>query len=135
MLTVSPLHALVLLRQSGSVADEEERARIERWAIAQLDANPSEGAAALVAQWNGYLDAGSSSHSQMWLLPQEHPTSAAVGLALDEVLGARPNMAVDPLRLLLVAAAQRLPRERFAALADTALARDDLTDTARALWS
>ncbi len=134
MTDFTPAHALIALRQSGSVIEKEAQDRLEAWAVAILDSDVQAGTFAVHAMWTAALDAGATTALPVWQLASGHP-SRAVTTALDIMLAERPHMTLDPLRMLLMDAAKRLPPARLAELADAALARTDLSARARTLWS
>lgn len=131
---INATRALVALRQSGSIVENEARDRLEVWAAAELDRDVEAGQTALHALWSGALDAGATAALPLWQLASGHP-SRAITAALELILAERPNMPLDPLRMLLMDAAKRLPPNRLAELADAALGRTDLSPRARTLWS
>lgn len=134
MITVSPTHALLILRQSDNIQDSDTRMRIERWAVGELDRNPSIGSAAVREMWEGALDAGVTNATAIWVVGQGH-SSVAIGLAIEEILSLRPGNAVDPLRMIISEAMLRIPRPSLEHLTDAALRRNDLPSRVRALWS
>ncbi|MFD2431413.1 hypothetical protein ACFSUK_31800 [Sphingobium scionense] len=99
--------------------------RIERWAVGELDRNPSIGSAVVREMWEGALDAGVTNATAIWVVGQGH-SSVAIGLAIEEILSLRPGMAVDPLRMIISEAMLRIPRPSLEHLTDAALRRNDL---------
>lgn len=134
MTDFTPTHALIALRQSGSIVENEARDRLEAWAAAQLDRDVEAGKGAVHAMWSAALNAGATAALPLWQLASGHP-SRAITAALEMILTERPHMPLDPLRMLVMDAAKRLPPTRLAELADAALRRTDLTPRARTLWS
>lgn len=136
LLETAPLIlALVVLRTSGVIADEAQRDAVEAWAWHLLNRDPQAGAALIEAQWQGLLDANATMGSPIWLISQHRAGGAAVQIALRKFLTERPDLPVDPLRILLVAAARRIDRAGFGAIALAALECGHLAPRARALWS
>jgi len=134
MIALTPTHALVVLRQSHNIIDNDARERLDRWALGELDRDVPAGAASVLAMWEGALNAGATTGLSIWQLGHGY-ACAAIDRAIEDLLAARPTMPVEPFRLILAEAMARVPRPALDRLADAALAREDLASPARALWS
>lgn len=133
MIAVGPTHALLILRQSDTIQDDGTRSRVERWAVEQLERDPIAGCKAVREMWEGALDAGVTSATAIWIVGHGH-ASAAIDGAIKEILSLRPDMPVEPLRMIIREAMARLPRPSLESLVQTALGRGDLPSRVRALW-
>lgn len=134
MIPVSPTHALVILRQTDSIQDQNIRSRVERWAVGELERNPAVGSIAVREMWEGALDAGVTNATAIWVVGHGH-ASVAIDRAIEDILFSRPGMAVDPLRMIIGEAMGRLSRPSLDRLVQAALQRNDLPPRVLALWS
>lgn len=134
MTTLSPVQALIALRQSGAIPDPDVRDRFEAWLAGVLDVNVSTGSDAVFDMWEGALATGLTGSHPMWQLASGHPCRA-IADASERLLTRRPDLPPDVLRLLLATAAERLSRATLETVADAALKTVGLSAAARARWS
>lgn len=127
--------AIAVLKSGGIATDEDQHAKLERWAIARLGVDHSEGAAALLDFWNAALDGGATELSSIWRLINNGVPGASFLEALERLLSTRPTMPPEALRSAIRAVAKHIDASRFQALA--AAARSDLAVVGRqrAIWS
>lgn len=127
--------AIVVLHAGHLVRDGERRQRLERWAAARLDRDPSAGAATLHAFWAAALDAGATHLSGLSPLTADEMCGAAAAQAIDALLRTRRTIPPYALRAALGAAAKCLGAVRLLTLAESALDDPAVVDTQRTIWS
>lgn len=127
--------AIVVLKSSWVVQNEDRRKRLEGWAIDRLDQDAVTGTAQLLAFWNAILDAGSSRLSGIWQFTEGQKRSIAFSRAIDTLLDTRRTMPPEVLRTTLQAAAKCLEPSRILALALSALADPAVVGAQQHIWS
>jgi hypothetical protein len=127
--------AIVVIKSSFIIEDEERKRRLEQWAIDRLNLDPVSGASQLLDYFNASLDAGATQLTAIWRLSEGDTRGGAVAQAIDRLLATRPAMSPEALRSLLQVAAKHLNAARLQELAEAALADRDVVDGQRAIWT
>lgn len=133
-LAVMPIEvAIAVLKSSFFISDQDQRRRLESWALDRLNVVPTAGAAELVDYWAAALDAGATQLSGLLRL-EEYARWGSIKLALDNLLETRPAMAHEALRQAVRVGAKHLARTRVLALAEAALTNTAVTGAQRMIW-
>lgn len=127
--------AIVVLKSSWIIRDEERRRRLEKWAIERLNRESTAGAAQLIDFWGAALNNGATRLSSLWRLSEDDARGGAMIQALDTLLDTHQSMPPEALRSALRAAVKFLDPARLLALAETAIVDSTVTGAQRTIWS
>lgn len=127
--------ALAVLKSSWTANGNDRQEKLDRWAVDRLNVEPSAGAAKIVEYWNAALGAGATDLVGIWKLQEEKPGGAALKLALETILTARPMLAPVALRTAVRASVKLIDRRKLIDLSRAAIDNSSVEGASRSVWT
>ena len=114
---------------------DDERDRLEKWALDRVAQDTITGSAFLCVLWSTTLTAGGLHLNGLHALSKRETSKPVLAIALDSLLTTHPAMPPQTLRECLTFAATSIDPDRMKTIAAAALANSTVVEPQRSLWT